>query len=82
VLTSLRVPLAPGCGVLDRRFGDITRLDGHVRPHSRIGIAIGADQMIGAGIQPEDDARLGAVQNLVPIAELILLVGENVEMNA
>ena len=60
----------------------ILRLDRHVGAHRGVGVAIETDDVIGAGVEADHKARLGVLDDLTPVAELVLVVGENVEADA
>ena len=68
--------------VLDRRLGDLAGLDRHVGAHRGVGVAIETDDVVGACVEADHKAGLGILYNLAPVAELILVVGENVEADA
>ena len=68
--------------VLDGRLGDLAWLDRHVGAHRGVGVAIEADDVVGAGVEADHKAGLRVFHDLPPIAELILVVGENVEADA
>jgi hypothetical protein len=65
--------------VRDRCLGQLAGFDRHVGADLGVGIAIGRDHVIDAGVEPQDDARSDAVDDAAAVAELVALVGEHLD---
>src|SRR5262249_7542083 len=62
------------CVMIDAGFGYLAGLDYDIGGDDRVRIAIGADNMVNAAIQPDDDSRAKIAKKFLPVARLILCV--------
>src|SRR5690606_40486617 len=62
----------------DRHLGQLARLDGHIGADDGVRVAIAADDMEDARIEPHDKSRPGTAHDALTIAELVGLTGKDV----
>ena len=62
----------------ERRLRELAGLDRHVGADHGIGISVGADDVVDAGVESEHDARLGGAHHSGALAILVALIGIDV----
>src|SRR5215472_6839573 len=63
--------------MIDSGLGYLARLDHDIGGDNRVRIAIGADDVVDAAVEPDNDTGTKIAEKLLPVAGLILGVRKN-----